>query len=105
MGKRKQDLRKRKDSNGAAKKGPPYADDLPIVVVTWRDAHSTLRYISREDKTGKAVITYTVGWLVAESSAGLTVSHDRWEDPKEGTFGEHFMPWEIIDKVEILTVD
>lgn len=105
MGTKRTNIRKGKNSDSAAEKGPPYDDKLPIAVVTWRDAHSTLRYVAPGEKTGKPIITFTVGWLVAESPHGLTVSNDRWEDPNDGTAGEHFMPWDIIDKVEILTVD
>ena len=70
-----------------------------LVVVRWRDAHSSGGWTDLRDHPKDAVCN-TVGYVVRKDSTFLTVAAHRWEGkkhPAPGSVGDPIsIPWAIV---------
>ena len=77
---------------------------MKIAEVHWIDAYASTSETDTDEAEGhEGVYTITVGFLLAETTNGITLAMDWWpKSPKEGKV-HTFIPWEMVLKWYVYT--
>lgn len=74
-----------------------------LVCVTWNDAAGTATRIFDAHRDHAPTVMHTVGWLLKQDRAGVSVACERWmEDGQWAYRGHTFIPRQIVVSVSRL---
>lgn len=80
---------------------PPF----PRVEVVWLDAHvETSSVTLKQAQRTKAVVTYTIGYLMSDNDDGLLLVSDCYPSSKKEGRVPNFIPHEMIERYHFIEV-
>lgn len=74
---------------------------FPMVLVVWDDAHCSTD-MGGDEKEHSPVVTYSVGFQVKRTRAGITIAQDCYKEGKEYRVWS-FIPRKMIQSITKLT--
>lgn len=78
---------------------------MQLVEIEWLDAHCSLSEITREEAAAlRHKRTFSVGYLIAQNDAGVTIAVDHCPDEPESFAHWHHIPREMLVSVTALAV-